>query len=63
MSDWKNLNDESPCIGWICDVLLPDGTIIENVEAAEVDDDNAFMPEVCFEKYPEATHFRKSERI
>ena len=41
--------------------LLPDGTIIENVEAVEVEDDEAFMPEIGFEKYPEATHFRKSK--
>ena len=61
MDDWKNLNDERPCIGWIWDVLLPDGTVIENVEAVEVDDDNAFMPGVGFKKYPEATHFRKSK--
>ena len=27
----------------------------------EKEDDNAFMPEVGFEKYPEATHFRKSK--
>lgn len=61
MNDWKNLNDELPCIGWICDVLLPDGTIIENVEAGFVEDDENFMPEIGFEKYPEATHFRKSK--
>ena len=24
-------------------------------------DDEAFMPEIGFEKYPEATHFRKSK--
>lgn len=62
MNDWKNLNEECPCIGWICDVLLPDGTIIENVEAVEVEDDEDFMPEVGFKKYPEATHFRKGNK-
>lgn len=61
MNDWKNLNEECPCIGWICDVLLPDGTVVKNVEAVEVEDDEDFMPEVGFKKYPKATHFRKSK--
>ena len=42
-------------------VGIPDGTIIENVEAGFVEDDENFMPEIGFEKYPEATHFRKSK--
>jgi hypothetical protein len=57
MNDWKNLNDESPCIGWICDVLLPDGTIIENVEAVEVEDDKAFCPKLVLKNIPKPRIF------
>lgn len=48
----ENLNEECPCIGWICDVLLPDGTVVKNVEAVEVEDDEDFMPEVGFKNTP-----------
>ncbi|CBN86548.1 hypothetical protein NLA_3070 [Neisseria lactamica 020-06] len=41
--------------------MLPDGTVVKNVEAVEVEDDEDFMPEVGFKKYPKATHFRKSK--
>lgn len=60
-NDWISLEDEAPGNGWICDVLLDTGEVVENLEAEEIDDDD-FMPGIGFRGYPNATHFRKAKK-
>ena len=58
MDNWISLEDQQPCIGWLCDVLLDSGEIIQNVEAESIEDDD-FMDSVGFPGHLNATHFRK----
>lgn len=58
MDNWISLEDQQPCIGWLCDILLDNGEIIRNVIAETIEDDD-FFDFVGFPDYLNATHFKK----
>lgn len=56
-NEWVSMEYERPNLGCLYDIKLDDGSIIECVEASEVND--GFLIDVVFLQYRNATHFRK----